>query len=151
MVKDGAMLRITSMPGLHAPGAARMLLPPVMGSLLEFGPATGEVQYRLYITGDTLMFDGIQQIARRNRNIDLAVLHLGGTKLPGGLIVTMDATQGADLVETIRPGRAVPVHYNDYTVFSSPLDDFRHEMERRGFGDQATYIEPGQTHTYTQA
>ncbi|MEU5995704.1 MBL fold metallo-hydrolase [Spirillospora sp. NPDC047418] len=151
MVKDGALLRITSMPGRHAPGPARLLLPPVMGSLLEFGPATGEVQYRLYITGDTLMYDEIHQIARRNRNIDLAILHLGGTKLPGGIIVTMDGAQGADLFETIRPGRAVPVHYNDYGVFSSPLDDFRREMERRGFGDQATYVEPGQSHTFTQA
>ncbi|NEA23916.1 MBL fold metallo-hydrolase [Actinomadura bangladeshensis] len=151
MVKDGALLRITSMPGRHAPGPARMLLPPVMGSLLEFGPATGEVQYRLYITGDTLMYDEIHQIARRNRNIDLAILHLGGTKLPGGLIVTMDGVQGADLFETIRPGRAVPVHYNDYSVFSSPLDEFRREMERRGFGDQTTYVEPGQSHTFTQA
>jgi L-ascorbate metabolism protein UlaG (beta-lactamase superfamily) len=151
MVKDGALLRITALPGRHAPGAVRFLLPPVMGSLLEFGPATGEVQYRLYITGDTLMFDGIQQIARRNRDIDLAILHLGGTKLPGGIMVTMDGVQGADLFETIRPGRAVPVHYNDYGVFSSPLDEFRGEMERRGFGDQATYIEPGQNHTFTQA
>ena len=151
MVKDGALLRITAMPGRHAPGPARMLLPPVMGSLLEFAPAAGEVQFRLYITGDTLMFDGIRQIARRNRDIDLAILHLGGTKLPGGLLVTMDAEQGADLFETVRPGRAVPVHYGDYGVFTSPLDDFRREMERRGFGDQVSYIEPGQTHTFLQS
>jgi len=136
---------------VHAPGAARLLLPPVMGSLLEFGPANGKVQYRVYITGDTLMFDGINQIARRNRNIDLAILHLGGTKLPGGIMVTMDGAQGADLFEEIRPGRAVPVHYNDYSVFSSPLDEFRREMDRRGFADLATYIEPGQSHTFTQA
>ncbi|WP_433475917.1 MBL fold metallo-hydrolase [Spirillospora sp. CA-142024] len=149
MVKDGAVLRIRSMPGRHAPGPARLLLPPVMGSLLEFGPATGDVQFRLYITGDTLMFDGIQQIARRYRDIDLAVLHLGGTKLPGGLLVTMDAGQGADLIETIRPANTVPVHYDDYTVFTSPLEDFRRELERRGLSDQATYVAPGQTHTFT--
>ncbi|WP_433465974.1 MBL fold metallo-hydrolase [Spirillospora sp. CA-128828] len=149
MVKDGAVLRIRSLPGRHAPGPARLLLPPVMGSLLEFGPATGDVQFRLYITGDTLMFDGIQQIARRYRDIDLAVLHLGGTKLPGGLLVTMDAGQGADLIETIRPANAVPVHYDDYTVFTSPLEDFRRELERRGLSEQATYVAPGQTHTFT--
>lgn len=151
LAKDGALLRITSMPGRHARGPASLLLPPVMGSLLEFSPAAGDVQFRLYITGDTLMFDGINQIARRNRHIDLAVLHLGGTKLPGGLIVTMDATQGADLLETIRPANAVPVHYNDYSVFSSSLDDFRQELERRGIGEQVTYVDPGQTHTFTHA
>ncbi|MFG2087345.1 MULTISPECIES: MBL fold metallo-hydrolase [unclassified Spirillospora] len=149
LVKDGALLRITAMPGRHAPGPAKMLLPPVMGSLLEFGPATGDVQFRLYITGDTLMFDGIQQIARRNRDIDLAVLHLGGTKLPGGLLVTMDAAQGADLLETIRPANAVPIHYDDYTVFTSSLDDFRRELERRGLAGDVTYVDRGQTHTFT--
>ncbi|GAA0582874.1 MBL fold metallo-hydrolase [Actinomadura livida] len=155
LVKDGAQLRITSMPGRHAPGPARLLLPPVMGSLLEFGPAGGDaqtgVQFRLYITGDTLMFDGIQQIARRNPAIDLAILHMGGTKLPGGLIVTMDAAQGADLLETIRPANAVPVHYDDYTVFSSSLDDFRRELDRRGLAGEVTFVERGRTHTFTHA
>ncbi|XRQ09917.1 MBL fold metallo-hydrolase [Actinomadura welshii] len=151
LVKDGALLRITAMPGRHAPGPARLLLPPVMGSLLEFGPATGDVQFRLYITGDTLMYDGIQQIARRNRDIDLAILHMGGTKLPGGLIVTMDAAQGADLLETIRPANAVPVHYDDYTVFSSSLDDFRRELDRRGLSGDVTYVDRGQTHTFTHS
>lgn len=149
LVKDGAHLRITSMPGRHAPGPARHLLPPVMGSLLEFGPADGDAQFRLYITGDTLMFDGIRQIARRFSDIHLAVLHLGGTKLPGGLLVTMDAAQGADLAETIRPANMVPIHNDDYTVFTSSLDDFRRELDRRGMSDQATYIARGETHTFT--
>jgi L-ascorbate metabolism protein UlaG (beta-lactamase superfamily) len=149
LVKDGAQLRITSLPGRHAPGPARLLLPPVMGSLLEFGPAAGEVQFRLYITGDTLMYDGIQQIARRHPTIDLAILHLGGTKLPCGLIVTMDAAQGADLLETIRPANAVPVHYDDYPVFSSSLDDFRRELDRRGLAGDVTFVERGRTHTFT--
>ncbi|SFQ47223.1 L-ascorbate metabolism protein UlaG, beta-lactamase superfamily [Actinomadura madurae] len=149
LVKDGALLRITSMPGRHAPGPVQYMLPPVMGSLLEFGPATGDVQFRLYITGDTLMFDGIEQIARRHRDIHVAVLHLGGTRLPGGLLVTMDAVQGADLIETIRPATAVPVHYEDYTVMTSSLEDFRRELERRGLSDRAAYVAPGQTHTFT--
>ncbi|MCP9951807.1 MBL fold metallo-hydrolase [Actinomadura madurae] len=149
LVKDGALLRITSMPGRHAPGPVQYMLPPVMGSLLEFGPATGDVQFRLYITGDTLMFDGIEQIARRHRDIHVAVLHLGGTRLPGGLLVTMDAVQGADLIEAIRPATAVPVHYEDYTVMTSPLEDFRRELERRGLSDRAAYVAPGQTHTFT--
>ncbi|RFS82193.1 MBL fold metallo-hydrolase [Actinomadura spongiicola] len=151
LAKNGALLRIISMPGRHAPGPVQRLLPPVMGSLLEFSPATGDVQFRLYITGDTLMFDGIHQIARRNRDIDLAVLHLGGTKLPGGLLVTMDATQGADLLAAIRPANAVPIHHDDYTVFTSSLDDFRRELDRRGMSGDVTYIDRGQTHTFTHA
>jgi len=51
------------------------------------------------------------------------VLHLGGTRVLG-LLVTMDDGQGADLVELIRPDLTVPIHYDDYGVFRSPLEDF---------------------------
>ncbi|QXJ20464.1 MBL fold metallo-hydrolase [Actinomadura graeca] len=148
LVKDGTLLRVTSLPGRHAPGPAQALLPPVMGSLLEFGPVTGGTWFRLYITGDTLMFDGIDEIARRHPGIDLAVLHLGGTRLPGGLLVTMDAVQGADMVELLRPSSAVPVHYDDYTVFTSTLDDFREEVERRGLAGHVTCVGRGETHAF---
>jgi hypothetical protein len=36
VTKDGARLRITSMPGKHGPGPIKFLLPPVMGSTIEF-------------------------------------------------------------------------------------------------------------------
>ena len=71
------------------------------------------------------MFDGIHEIARRYGDLDAAIVHLGGTTLPGGLVVTMDGEQGCDLLAATRPRCAVPVHYDDYGVFKSPLEDFR--------------------------
>jgi L-ascorbate metabolism protein UlaG (beta-lactamase superfamily) len=147
--KDGATLRITSLPGRHAPSLMRHVLPPVMGSLLEFVPGGGPHgrRFRLYITGDTLFYDGIHEIARRCQELDAAVLHLGGTLLPGGIMVTMDARQGADLLEAVRPPRAVPIHYNDYDVFSSSLEDFVDEARRRGLDKQIVTVALGQTVT----
>jgi len=51
------------------------------------------------------------------------VVHLGGTRVLFHT-VTMDAAQGLDFLRRIRPGIAVPVHYDDYGVFKSPLSDF---------------------------
>ncbi|WP_345483170.1 MBL fold metallo-hydrolase [Actinopolymorpha pittospori] len=141
--KDGTTLRLTALPGLHAPGPARLLLPPVMGTMLELSK-DGRVLHRLYITGDTLMHDALTEIARRYPQADLAVLHLGGAKLPGGLIVTMDASQGVDLLTLLKPRRAVPVHYDDYDVMTSSLSDFREEVERRGLGSCVTYLDRGE-------
>ncbi len=132
LVKDGARLRITSAPGRHAPGLAKPLLPEVMGSVLEFLPAPGgEPPLTVYVTGDTLMVDDLREVPRRHPDLDLGVFHLGGTKVLG-LTVTMDGRQGADLLELVRPSRTVPVHYDDYGVFRSPLSDFLAEVERRG-------------------
>jgi L-ascorbate metabolism protein UlaG (beta-lactamase superfamily) len=145
LVKEQSVLRVTSLPGMHAPGLLGRLLPPVMGSLLELGDTSGDVAQRVYLSGDTLMCDGVREVARRHPDIDLAVVHLGGTTLPGGLVVTMDGVQGADFLETVRPRRAVPVHPEDYTVQRSPLSDFTDEVERRGLGDLVRVVGRGET------
>jgi len=140
----GADVTVTALPGRHGRGLARFLVPPVMGSLVEFGRA-GAPPFRLYISGDTLMVDELSEIPRRCGPIDAAVLHLGGTTLPGGLVVTMDAMQGADLVELIGAATNVPVHYDDYGVFKSPLSDFTAEMDRRGLGSVVRCVTRGET------
>jgi L-ascorbate metabolism protein UlaG (beta-lactamase superfamily) len=133
------------MPGRHGPGPLARLLPPVMGTLLEFGPSGADPDLRMYISGDTLMYDGIAEIPTRHPDIDLGIVHLGGTTLPFGLMVTMDGRQGADWLETIACPTAIPVHYDDYTVQKSPLSDFQHEVERRGLADRVHVVVRGQT------
>jgi L-ascorbate metabolism protein UlaG (beta-lactamase superfamily) len=137
-------LTITSLPGRHAPGPAQnLMLPPVMGSLLEFREGPDQDPFRLYITGDTLNVPELRQIADAYPNLDAAVVHLGGTRILG-MLVTMDAMQGADLLELVRPAVAVPVHYDDYSVFRSPLSDFRVEAERRGLPVEIRYVQRGE-------
>ena len=144
LVRGGSQVRVTALPGRHGPGPVRFLLPPVMGSLLEFGDPGGDVRLRMYVSGDTLMFPGIHEIARRFPDIHLAVVHLGGTLLPGGLLVTMDALQGADLVSALRPRRVLPVHYDDYTVMKSPLSDFLDRAGRPDFPSGVVHCARGE-------
>lgn len=126
VAKNGARLRITAMPGKHAPGVLAALMPSVMGSLLEFENARGEPAFRTYITGDTLLIDQLKEIPRRFPDIDLALLHLGGTTLLGMLMVTMDAKQGVEVIRLVHPRSAIPIHYDDYTVFKKALGDSAH-------------------------
>ncbi|SCK12851.1 MBL fold metallo-hydrolase [Streptomyces sp. WMMB 322] len=144
LLKDGARVRITSVPGIHAGSAAlRRLLPPVMGSILEFGSPDGEIGLRVYVSGDTLPFDGLREISERYPDIHLAVVHLGGTRLPGGFVVTMDGRQGGELLDLLDPALAMPVHYDDYTVMKSPLSSFLREADRRGFGGRLLHCPRG--------
>lgn len=113
--------------------------------MLEFGSIVGPPRLRVYLSGDTLLIEELQEIPQRYPEIDAAVLHLGGTRLPGGLMVTMDAAQGADLMQLLIPGMTIPVHFDDYWLFRSPLADFRAEVIRRGLVDQVRFIERGDT------
>jgi L-ascorbate metabolism protein UlaG (beta-lactamase superfamily) len=122
-------LRITSVPGVHGPGPLARVLPPVMGSVLELVRG-GEVSWRGYISGDTLYRPFLGEVLERCGPLDVVIPHLGGTKALG-LTVTMDGRQGADLVELLAPPVTVPVHYDDYDRFASPLGDFVAEVARR--------------------
>jgi L-ascorbate metabolism protein UlaG (beta-lactamase superfamily) len=143
--KAGTELRITACPGRHGPGLVDLVLPDVMGSVLELvGDSTSP---RVYVSGDTLVFDGLQEIARRYPELDVAVLHLGGTKVLG-ILVTMDAEQGVEAVRRLQPDVVLPVHFDDFDVFTSPLSDFLQEAERAGFGDRVVPLERGARHDF---
>jgi L-ascorbate metabolism protein UlaG (beta-lactamase superfamily) len=123
VTKGGARVRVQAMPGAHAPGVVAKMLPPVMGTLLEFENSSGDVAFRVYITGDTLLFDELKEIPRRFPDIDLALLHLGGTMFFGLLMVTMDPEQGVEVIRLVKPKTAIPIHYDDYTAFEFALGE----------------------------
>jgi len=147
IIKGGARVGLTAMPGTHAPDPLSSLLPPVMGSMLEFGMAEGGTRLRLYISGDTLIHEQLKEIPRRYPEIDLALLHLGGTRVIG-IMVTMDAGQGVEAIRIIEPRTAIPIHYNDYTVFKSPLEDFKRAVAEAGLEDRVQYLSHGDTYEF---
>ena len=145
--KGDARLRLTAMPGTHGPGPLGAALPPVMGSMLEFQTPQSETRLRLYISGDTLIHERLREIPRRYPDIDLALLHLGGTRVLG-IMVTMDAEQGVEAMRIIDPRTAIPIHYNDYEVFESPLEDFKHAVTAAGLEERVHYLDHGDTYTF---
>lgn len=145
--KGAAKVRVTSMPGKHGPAGVDFFLPPVMGSMLEFQNAAAQTVLRLYITGDTLVHDDLQEIPKRYTEIDLALFHLGGTRIMG-ILLTMDAEQGVEAIRIINPRELIPIHYNDYDVFKSPLEDFKKAVEEAGFADRVRYLSHGETYNF---
>ena len=79
--KGPESLRVTSLPAVHARGLMGQLLPPVMGTLLEQMPHADLSGFRLYVMGDTLAGDHLDEIATRYPDIDAVVVHLGGTRV----------------------------------------------------------------------
>ncbi|HEX4713947.1 MAG TPA: MBL fold metallo-hydrolase [Ktedonobacteraceae bacterium] len=145
--KGQSRLHITAMPAQHAPGPLKSMLPPVMGSMLEFERTPGSTAFRLYITGDTLMRKQLQAIPQRYPEIDLALLHLGGTRLLG-VLLTMDAKQGVEAIRLIQPHTAIPIHCNDYNVFHSSLAEFQRAVAAAGLEKRVHYIEHGEEYPF---
>jgi L-ascorbate metabolism protein UlaG (beta-lactamase superfamily) len=146
--KGDATLRVNATPGRHGPPVIARLMPQVMGSILELSVAGGKPNYRIYISGDTLVYDDIREIPRRYPDIDLALLHLGGTRILGVVKVTMDGKDGVKMLQLIAPRHAIPIHYNDYDVFKSPLSDFEREVKAAELERKVTYLKHGDTYRF---
>jgi L-ascorbate metabolism protein UlaG (beta-lactamase superfamily) len=145
--KGDIRLTITATPGRHGPLPVSIFLPQVMGSILDFQTKNGDLLFRVYITGDTMVFDDIKEIPKRHPRIDLALLHLGGTTVMG-LVVTMDSKEGLKIFKIIDPHKAIPIHYNDYDVFKSPLSDFQNEVRQAGLENRVHYLSHGESYTF---
>ncbi|CAL8580647.1 hypothetical protein XPA_006368 [Xanthoria parietina] len=163
-----AAVKVTGMPGKHVPpgvlGTLNDLVeavPPTNGWMMELGYKQNDnidsfkCGYRIYISGDTLLVPELKEIPKRyaGQNIDLMLIHLGGTTIPSPsvplLMVTMDAEQGLGLVKLVDPDLTIPIHYDDYDVFLSPLDDFKKKMEEAGLGDKVVYLDRKDRYDFT--
>jgi len=148
MVEKGdATLNITAMPAKHATDdAVNELLMPVNGHLLDFSRNSDHL-YRLYITGDTMLVDRLEDIPRRYPDIDLGLIHTGGTTFLV-TVVTMTGEQGVRAVEITKPRTAIPIHYNDFSVFLSGLDDFRKAAQSSTARTEFVYLAHGETYRF---
>lgn len=169
--KTRPVIKVTGMPGKHIPpgflSAANDLLgavPPTNGWMLELGhrkrqqqgsDADLEVGYRIYISGDTLFVDDLKRIPEwlSGDKIDLMLIHLGGTSIPSAsaplVMVTMDAVQGLKMMRLMDPDVAVPIHFDDYDVFASPLTDFKKEVQGAGMEGRVVYLDRGEKYAFT--
>jgi hypothetical protein len=78
----------------------------------------GQAHGKLWITGDTVLYDGLRQVADRLR-VDTALLHLGCVRFPvtGPVRYSMTAREAVQLCRRVRPRTAIPVHCEGWTHF----------------------------------
>ncbi|MET8154292.1 MBL fold metallo-hydrolase [Actinoplanes sp. NPDC049668] len=109
-------IEITATPCRHGPPLSRPIVGEVTGFVLSWA---GQRHGPLWITGDTVLYDGVRQVAGRF-DIGTTILHLGAVRfgLTGPLHYTMTATDGAELCGLVGARTVLPVHYEGWGHFS---------------------------------
>ncbi len=79
----------------------------------------------VYHTGDTGLFLDMKLIGERNR-IDCMLAPIGDN-------FTMGVDDAVAAVEFVRPGLAIPMHYNTFPVIAADPEAFRSGVEQAGF------------------
>jgi L-ascorbate metabolism protein UlaG (beta-lactamase superfamily) len=105
---------------------------PIGGDVVGFARRwDGQEHGVLWISGDTVLYDGVREVADR-LEVDTALLHLGGVRFPvsGPVHYTMTAKQAVELCRLLRPRVAIPIHYEGWKHFREGREALERELAR---------------------
>ena len=119
-------IEVTATPCRHGPPLSRPLAGDVIGFALSW---EGQEHGALWISGDTVLYDGVRQVADRLA-VDIALLHLGGVRFPisGPVRYSMTAADAVELCRLVRPRTAVPIHYEGWAHFKEGREAIEREL-----------------------
>jgi L-ascorbate metabolism protein UlaG (beta-lactamase superfamily) len=119
---------VTATPCRHGPPLSHPVAGDVIGFALRW---EGQAHGVLWISGDTVLDDGVREVASR-LTVDTALLHLGGVRFPitGPIRYTMTARDAIALIRLVRPRTAIPIHYEGWKHFQEDPGTIEREFER---------------------
>ncbi|TFV89923.1 MBL fold metallo-hydrolase [Blastococcus sp. CT_GayMR16] len=118
-------IEVTATPARHGPPLSRPIAGDVIGFALRWHGQDGA----LWISGDTVLFDGVRGVADRIR-VDTALIHLGSVRfsVTGPLRYSMTASEAVELCGLIGPRTVIPVHYEGWTHFRQGREAIEREF-----------------------
>lgn len=142
-------LKITAVPAQHT-NIKRLLyaVGQVIGFVIEWD---SQKNGALYISGDTVLFDGINEIAQKFK-INTAILHLGAGAFPylkPKLRVTMNAAEAIKTAELLSCKQMIPIHYEGWWHFKEPVSAMKNELNQSSVKDKLIWLTRGQKQIIT--
>jgi L-ascorbate metabolism protein UlaG (beta-lactamase superfamily) len=123
-------IEVTATPCRHGPPLSHPIVGDVVGFALRW---EGQEDGTLWISGDTVLYDGVREVADR-LEVDTALLHLGGVQFPvsGPLRYTMTAAEAIELCGLVKPRTVIPIHYEGWKHFRQGRDAIEAEFATAG-------------------
>jgi L-ascorbate metabolism protein UlaG (beta-lactamase superfamily) len=110
-------LKITATPAQHHPWwLPEFFSGEVIGFVIELSDPAKTV---IYISGDTVYFNGIREIAKRFK-VDVGIFHVGSVEfryLTGFGRYTMNSRDLVKAVDTLDPKIIIPIHHKGWSHF----------------------------------
>lgn len=136
-------VEVVATPCRHGPPLSRPLAGAVIGFAIGWESQRDGV---LWISGDTVLFRGLREVAERLR-VDVALIHLGGVRFPvtGPLRYTMVASDVTRLSELVKPKTWIPIHYEGWAHFHEGREQIEEELARgpSNVRDSVRWLPPG--------
>jgi L-ascorbate metabolism protein UlaG (beta-lactamase superfamily) len=139
---DGGTLRVTATPARHGP--AHLDRGPVIGFVLESAEAGAPV----YISGDSVWYDGMAEVARRY-SVAAAILFMGAAQVAavGPWPLTLTADGAVEAARAFAGAVVVPLHFEGWEHFSESRAEVEAAFRRAGLESRLRWPERGRALT----
>jgi L-ascorbate metabolism protein UlaG (beta-lactamase superfamily) len=137
MGTDGRSLTITATPARHGPAG----IEPWSGDVIGF-VVTSKNSRPIYISGDTVWFDGVAEVARRFK-AGVVLPFAGAAQTRGAFHLTMDTNDTIETARAFPDAVIVPLHTDGWAHFRQSANDLRASFDTLGFGVRLKLLEPG--------
>jgi len=135
--KDGRSLTVIATPARHGPAG----IEPLSGDVIGFVLTCAENR-PIYISGDTVWFDGVAEVARRF-NAGVVLPFAGAAQTRGPFHLTMDTNDAVETARAFPDAVIVPLHTDGWAHFRQNAADLRVTFDTLGFGPRLKLLEPG--------
>lgn len=138
-------IEVSATPCRHGPPGSRPIVGAVIGFALRW---EGQAHGVLWISGDTVLYDGVREVADRF-DVGTAIVHLGGVRFPvsGPLRYTMTAEEAVELCGLLNPQTIVPVHYEGWKHFRQGRGAAERVLSGSPLGSRVRWLELGEAAT----
>ena len=137
MGTDGRSLTITATPARHGPAG----IEPLSGDVIGF-VVTSKNSRPIYISGDTVWFDGVAEVARRFK-ASVVLPFAGAAQTRGAFHLTMDTNDTIETARAFPDAVIVPLHTDGWAHLRQSANDLRASFDTLGFGVRLKLLEPG--------
>ena len=133
------LIEITATPAQHGPADGDR--GPVIGFVLSLKKEASE---SIYVSGDTVWFDGVAEVARRFP-VKALVLFMGAAtvKEVGPNHLTMTASEALQAAQVFSGAPIIPVHCDSWAHFTESRKDILDTFGRAGLAERLALLEPG--------
>lgn len=135
---NGSALHVTATPARHGPPN----IEPIAGDVVGFLLGTEAPGDAVYISGDTVWYEGVAEVARRY-DPRLVILFAGSAKPRGAFHLTMDSNDAMETANAFPRATVVAVHTEGWGHFTESQADLAAAFRTLGIGDRLLHLAPG--------
>jgi len=141
ITSDDAEIKVTAVPARHGSLWSHIIVGETTGFVLEW---SDQKHGALYISGDTVWFNGMHEIAHRFK-IGTAILHIGKASFPvtGRIRFTFNAREAVHAVRTLNPRLVIPIHYEGWKHFREPREEAEKQFAATKLGEKVQWLPLG--------